>query len=55
MSAGNSTYFFSMVRIIVAEDYAFAEAARPFLSSAGFTLIAVAALLSTAFAINATL
>jgi amino acid transporter len=32
-----------------------AEAARPFLGSVGFTLIAIAALLSTASAINATL
>jgi amino acid transporter len=38
-----------------ARDYALAEAARPFLGQAGFTLIAVAALLSTASAINATL
>jgi amino acid transporter len=40
---------------VAAEDYALAEAARPFLGSAGFTMIAVAALLSTASAINATL
>jgi amino acid transporter len=38
-----------------ARDYALAEAARPFLGQAGFTLIGVAALLSTASAINATL
>jgi amino acid transporter len=42
-------------KIIAAEDYALAEAARPFLGAAGFALIAVAALLSTASAINATL
>ena len=42
-------------RIVAAEDYALAEAARPFLGSFGFTLIAVAALLSTGSAINATL
>ena len=36
-------------------DYALAAAARPFLGSAGFTLIAVAAVVSTASAINATL
>jgi amino acid transporter len=45
----------SIDRIVAAKDYALAEAARPFLGSAGFTLIAVAALLSTASAINATL
>jgi amino acid transporter len=42
-------------RIVAAKDYALAEAARPFLGRAGFTLIAVAAMLSTASAINATL
>lgn len=42
-------------QIVSARDYALAEAARPFLGQAGFTLIAVAALLSTASAINATL
>jgi amino acid transporter len=42
-------------KITAAEDYALAEAARPFLGSAGFIMIAVAALLSTASAINATL
>jgi len=42
-------------RIVAAKDYALAEAARPFLGQAGFTLIAIAALLSTASAINATL
>jgi amino acid transporter len=41
--------------IAAARDYALAEAARPFLGQAGFTLIAVAALLSTTSAINATL
>jgi amino acid transporter len=45
----------SLDGIISAKDYALAEAARPFLGSLGFTLIAVAALLSTASAINATL
>lgn len=38
-----------------ARDYALAEAAKPFLGQTGFTLIAVAALLSTFSAINATL
>jgi hypothetical protein len=42
-------------RIVQAQDYALAAAARPFLGQEGFTLIAVAALLSTASAINATL
>jgi hypothetical protein len=41
--------------IVNARDYALAEAAKPFLGQAGFTLIAVAALLSTFSAINATL
>lgn len=38
-----------------ARDYALAEAARPFLGAGGFALIAVAALLSTSSAVNATL
>ena len=42
-------------KIISAKDYALAEAARPFLGAIGFSLIAVAALLSTGSAINATL
>jgi len=42
-------------RIVQAQDYALAAAAKPFLGQWGFTLIAVAALLSTASAINATL
>jgi len=41
-------------QIVSAKDYALAEAARPFLGAFGFTLIAIAALLSTASAINAT-
>jgi len=45
----------SLDRIVAARDYALAEAATPFLGQAGFTLIAVAAMLSTASAINATL
>lgn len=40
--------------IVNAKDYALAEAARPFLGVSGFLLIAVAAMLSTASAINAT-
>jgi hypothetical protein len=42
-------------KILSAKDYALAEAAKPFLGQFGFTLIAAAALLSTASAINATL
>jgi amino acid transporter len=45
----------SINSIVAAKDYALAEAARPFLGSIGFTIIAIAALLSTASAINATL
>jgi hypothetical protein len=41
-------------KIVEAKDYALAEAARPFLGHTGFMLIAVAAMLSTASAINAT-
>jgi amino acid transporter len=42
-------------QIVDARDYALAAAAKPFMGQAGFTLIAIAALLSTASAINATL
>jgi amino acid transporter len=42
-------------QIEAARDYALAEAAKPFLGEFGFRLIAVAALFSTASAINATL
>jgi len=42
-------------KIVAAKDYALAESATPFLGAFGFTLIAVAALLSTGSAINATL
>ncbi len=41
--------------IIKAEDYALAEAAKPFLGVVGFKIMAIAALFSTASAINATL
>jgi amino acid transporter len=41
--------------IVAAKDYALAVSARPFLGNAGFALVAAAALLSTASAINATL
>jgi hypothetical protein len=45
----------SLDRIVAARDYALAEAATPFLGRGGFILIAVAAMLSTTSAINATL
>lgn len=45
----------SNAEIARASDYALAEAAKPFLGEFGFRLIAVAALFSTASAINATL
>jgi len=44
-----------VTEIVAAKDYALAEAARPFLGQTGFLLIAIAAMLSTASAINATL
>ena len=44
-----------VTQIIAAKDYALAAAAQPFLGSIGFTLVAIAALLSTGSAINATL
>jgi amino acid transporter len=44
-----------IAKITGARDYALAEAARPFLGQNGFSLIVVAALLSTFSAINATL
>ncbi|MDN4491043.1 APC family permease [Demequina sp. SYSU T00068] len=45
----------SVDSIVAAKDFALAEAAKPFLGQAGFTMIAIAAMLSTASAINATL
>jgi amino acid transporter len=45
----------STQEISVARDFALAEAAKPFLGIVGFKLIAIAALFSTASAINATL
>ncbi len=44
-----------LASIVHARDYALAEAARPAFGSAGFTMIGIAAMLSTASAINATL
>ena len=45
----------SVGELVQAKDYALAEAARPVMGNWGFILIAVAAMLSTASAINATL
>lgn len=42
-------------KIVEAKDYALAEAAKPFMGGFGFVLIAIAAILSTGSAINATL
>ena len=42
-----------IAKIVDAKDYALAEAARPALGQIGFVLIAIAAMLSTASAINA--
>jgi amino acid transporter len=44
-----------LTQIAAARDYALAAAAKPFLGSVGFSLVAAAALLSTGSAINATL
>jgi amino acid transporter len=44
-----------ITQIVEAKDYALAIAAKPFLGQFGFILIAIAALLSTTSAINATL
>ncbi len=41
--------------VVKAQDYVLAEAAKPFLGKIGFVLIGIAALISTASAINATL
>ncbi len=43
-----------IAKIVDAKDYALAEAARPSLGQTGFLLIAIAAMLSTTSAINAT-
>jgi amino acid transporter len=51
VTAGN----LPVAQIVAAKDYALAEAAKPFLGDLGYTLIAVAALMSTASAINASL
>ena len=41
--------------VITAKDYALAEAAKPVFGAAGFTIVAIAALISTASSINANL
>jgi amino acid transporter len=45
----------SVDKIVESRDYALAESAKPFLGQIGFVVIAIAALLSTSSAINATL
>ena len=45
----------SAAEVVNAQDYALAEAARPIFGTAGFTIMALAALLSTSSAINASL
>lgn len=45
----------SIERIVQSQDYALAESAKPFLGHIGFIIIAIAAMLSTSSAINATL
>ncbi len=45
----------SLQKIAASEDYALAAAAKPFMGQLGFKLVAIAALLSTGSAINATL
>jgi amino acid transporter len=42
-------------KVVAAQDFALAEAARPILGEAGFRIVAVAALFATASAINASL
>ncbi len=51
VAVGNLDY----EEVVKAKDYVLAEAAKPFLGEFGFVLISIAALLSTASAINATL
>ncbi|NPA94309.1 MAG: APC family permease [Thermodesulfobacteria bacterium] len=51
VAVGNLDY----QEVVKAQDYVLAEAAKPFLGDAGFILISIAALVSTASAINATL
>ncbi len=51
VAVGNLDY----AEVVKAKDYVLAEAARPFLGETGFVIIGLAALISTASAINATL
>lgn len=53
--AGVTVGTLPVAKIVGAQDYALAIAARPSLGEAGFVLIAIAAMLSTASAINATI
>jgi amino acid transporter len=45
----------SVTEVVDAKDYALAEAARPVFGAAGFSIVAIAALVSTASSINANL
>lgn len=45
----------SLEKIVESQDFALAESAKPFFGQIGFTVIVIAALLSTSSAINATL
>ena len=53
--AGVAVGSLSVDKIVEAKDYALAEAAKPVLGQAGFSIISAAAVLSTFSAINATL
>jgi amino acid transporter len=53
--AGTTVGTLSIDHIVAAKEYALAAAAEPFMGHLGFKLVAVAALLSTASALNATL
>jgi amino acid transporter len=55
MVAGVTIGNLSVDKIVAAKDYALAAAARPFLGQYGYFLITIAALLSTASAVNATI
>lgn len=53
--AGVTVGSLSVDKIVSAKEYALAEAAKPFMGQFGFTLITIAAMFSTASAINATI
>lgn len=53
--AGTTLGSLSIDKILEAKEYALAAAAKPFMGHLGFSVIAIAALLSTASALNATL